>query len=146
MMTGTKTLHTWVLCWLPLLLIISLTQCTPFKASNSGTIQNDETTPTVEQLAFIFPQDGAELDYDSIYQFKVSPVPGADGYQWTFIQKDIVVWDNLRDTGKLTANELLISPRDSAYVAFKRGPLRIQVRALIAAEWTQVSTITIHLR
>jgi len=95
-------------------------------------------------ISFAIPMDGATLNYDELV-FQVNPITGAEGYSWTFIQDDIVVWDTMKDEQKLTDIKYRIPPTGKLIEKFNPGELQIQVKARINGVWTEPSTITIFL-
>jgi len=97
------------------------------------------------QPIFVYPENGATLDYEGSYLFKVEPIPDAQGFLWGFFQNGVMVWENLRDEGTLSGNEYGIHPGTVAHSQFAPGSVEVWVRALINEQWTEPTIITIYL-
>ena len=104
--------------------------------------------PAGFQLSFVSPVNGQEIDYVHTYWFQVTDIVGAQGYQWTFSQNGVVVWDNLRDEFGLTAGGTYAIPQGSpAHARFSPGEVEVAVRALMVGDYyTDATVITIILR
>ena len=107
-----------------------------------------ETNPPTETenppILFITPQDGANLEYESLY-FQVVPVAGAEGYAWTFSQNGNVLLDTIKDEQRLTGPEYRIPTLVGLNKEFTSGGLQVQVRARVDGTWTEPATITVYL-
>lgn len=103
--------------------------------------------PAGFQFSFEYPVDGQVLDFEGAYLFKVTDIIGA-GYQWTFSQNGIIVWDNLRDEYGLTAGGMYaIWEGSTAHARFIPGEVQVSVRALMVGDYYSDATIiTIILR
>ena len=98
-------------------------------------------------LRFEYPLDGAVLDYEGDYHFKVTEIPGAEAYRWSFTQNGFVVWNNLRDELGTTAGGMYsILNGSDAHSRFKPGPVEVSVRAHQGEYFAEPTTITIMLR
>ena len=102
--------------------------------------------PATAGPVFVYPQNNQQLNLSGAYLFKVQPVAGASGYQWSFYQNGQLVWDNQRDDGQLSGTEYGIQPDSVAHTKFGAGFVEVRVRALVNALWTDTTTITIELR
>ena|GEM_PF-5556026 len=104
--------------------------------------------PAGFQLSFVYPVDGQVVDYEHAYLFKVTDIEGAQGYQWTFSQNGIIVWDNLRDESGLTSGgTYAILEGSPAQDRFSPGEIEVAVRALMVGDYyTDATVITIILR
>jgi hypothetical protein len=104
--------------------------------------------PAGFQLSFVSPVNGQEIDYVHSYWFQVTDIAGAQGYQWTFSQNGVVVWDNLRDEFGLTAGgTYAILQGSPAQARFSPGEVEVAVRALMVGDYyTDATVITIILR
>ena len=71
--------------------------------------------------------------------FLIDPVPGAEGYSWTFIQNGQVLWETIKNEQKLTANEYSIPTTGTLIEKFTPGELEVQVKARIKGRWTERS-------
>lgn len=105
----------------------------------SGTIE----TP-VPSINFVTPLNGETLDYAGLY-FQIEPVPGAEGYSWTFIQNDNILWDTIQNEQKITGVEYGIPATGGLNEKFLQGEFSVQVKARINGEWTEPATITLYL-
>jgi hypothetical protein len=99
------------------------------------------STPTFE-----YPQDGQAIDLEGSYLFKVHAVANAQGYLWGFFQNDTMVWENLRDEGRLSTNEYSIVAGSVAHSKFVPGAIQVWVRVQIADQWSDATVITLYLR
>jgi hypothetical protein len=104
--------------------------------------------PAGFQLSFVSPVNGQEIDYEHTYLFQVTDIVGAQGYQWTFSQNGVVVWDNLRDDFGLTGGgTYAILEGSPAHAKFSPGEVEVAVRALMVGDYyTDATVITIVLR
>lgn len=103
--------------------------------------------PAGFQFSFEYPVDGQVLDFEGAYLFKVTDIIGA-GYQWTFSQNGIIVWDNLRDEFGLTGGgTYAILEGSPAHARFIPGEVKVSVRALMVGDYySDATTITIILQ
>lgn len=108
--------------------------------------QNTEAPVFNNVLSFLYPADGQVLDYEGAYLFKVTPVEGAEGYLWGFIQNGNMVWENMRDEGGLSGDEYGIMDGTTAHSQFAPGYVEVWVRAGIQGNWTEPTVITIYLQ
>ncbi len=104
------------------------------------------TVRAASSVQFVFPVNDQTLDYEGAYLFKVSPSPQSDVYLWGFFQNGVMVWENLRDEGRLSGDAYGIQPGTSAHSKFQLGDVQVYVRDLINGAWTEATIITIHLR
>jgi hypothetical protein len=95
---------------------------------------------------FVYPNDGATLDYNGSYLFKVETMPNAHEFLWDFFQNGVMVWENLRDEGTTSGNDYGIHPNTIAHSKFVTGSVEVWVRASINGQWTDATVITIYLR
>jgi hypothetical protein len=104
--------------------------------------------PADFQLSFVQPVDGQEIDYEHTYFFQVTDIAGAQGYQWTFSQNGVVVWDNLRDEFGLAGGGIYAIVEGSpGHAKFSAGSVEVAVRALMVGDYyTEPTVITIVLR
>ena len=95
---------------------------------------------------FVYPEDGATLEYQGSYLFAVEPMPSAQTFLWGFVQDGVMVWENLRDEGALSGNEYGIHPGDTAHDRFAPGSVEVWVRASINGQWSEATVITVYLK
>ncbi len=103
-------------------------------------------TPAQHKPVFSYPAEGATLDYEGSYSFKVEPIDGVQEFLWGFFQNGKMVWENFRDEGTLSSNEYVISPGTTAHSKFIPGNVEVWVRASIEGQWTDAAIITIYLQ
>jgi hypothetical protein len=96
-------------------------------------------------LSFIYPVDQQVLGYEGDYVFEVTPVDGASGYLWGFMQNGGMVWENMRDEGAASGASYRILEGSTAHSKFVPGPVEVWVRARVNDEWTEAVVITIYL-
>jgi hypothetical protein len=122
---------------------------TVFDASDSSfsIISSTEPGPIVYGAPeMAYPVDGQTLNYGAEYLFKVKPISGASGYQFRFYQNDVLIYDNQRDLGRLSADgEFGLFSGDRGYSLFKPGNVKVAVRALVNNAWSQERVIIITL-
>lgn len=98
--------------------------------------------PVGFQLSFEYPMDGQVIDYEGDYLFKVTDIAGAQGYQWTFTQNGIIVWDNLRDEyGFAGGGTYAILDGSPAHDRFIPGQVEVAVRAFMVGDYYSDATI-----
>jgi hypothetical protein len=104
--------------------------------------------PAGFQLSIVSPVDGQEIAYVNTYWFQVTDIAGAQGYQWTFSQNGVVVWDTLRDEfGLIAGGTYVIHVGSTAHTRFSPGEVEVAVRALMVGDYyTDATVITIILR
>lgn len=99
------------------------------------------------RLVFEYPQDQQILNRNGDYLFQVYPVNYAQGYLWGVFQNDVMVWENLRDTGMLSGNSMGIAAGSDVHNRIRSGDnLTIVVKAAINGQWTEGTVVTIYLR
>lgn len=94
---------------------------------------------------FVYPVDGQTLDYAGDWLFKVEPMAYGQGFLWSFLQNDEMVWENWRDERTLSGNEYAILEGSVAHNKFIPGSVEVWVRAWENVEWTEARIITIYL-
>lgn len=95
----------------------------------------------------VYPRNGQTLDLEGAYMFKVNRVASASGYLFGLFQDGQMVYENYRDTKKLSTNgEFALSPSNPAHNRFHTGNMTVMVRALVNGRWTDARTITITLK
>ena len=77
--------------------------------------------------------------------FKIEPISGAEGYSWTFIQDDRVLWETIKNEKRLMDAEYSVPATGSLVEKFMPGELQVQVKASIKEHWSDPSTITVQL-
>ena len=113
------------------------------KTSVSGPISSPK--PGIPEM--VYPQNGQTLDLEGAYMFKVRPVAGATGYLFGLFQNNVMIYENLRDTKKLSPNgEFALRESDPFHNKFKAGSVKVMVRAMVGGKWTDAREITVTLR
>jgi hypothetical protein len=87
-----------------------------------------------------------KFEFNSTWKFKIYPVKNADGYLWSFTQNRKVLWENMRDEGKLSGNEYEISESSIAHDLFSPGYLYISVRVQINGQWADTASTWVILK
>lgn len=105
-----------------------------------------DIVPISQPIRFVYPGDGQILGYSGSYLFKITAVDGAEGYLWSFYQNGQMVWENLRNEGKLSGIEYGIGEYSAAHTNFSLGDLTVIVRARVNGGWSKPTSITIKLR
>jgi hypothetical protein len=98
---------------------------------------------------FVYPVDGQIFDgcCAGSLLLKVNPVPGASGYLWGFKRDGELLWENLRDEGRLSDAEYGIHPGTRAHTWMRRGDVvEAWVRARVGDAWTDATVIRLHFR
>lgn len=113
-----------------------------FLPTNLKPLATKTMLPAGFQFTFEYPVDGQVLTFEEAYLFKVTDNLSTAGYQWTFSQNGIVVWDNLRDEFGLTAGGSYVINADSpAHSKFNPGEVEVAVRALMVGDYYSDPTI-----
>lgn len=126
------------------LLVLNTIKSTPSSLVHAQVLPQVTATPVLP--VFIYPTNGQSLDYEGSYLFKVQPIISAQGFLWGFFQNGVMVWENLRDEGRLSTNEYAITVGSLAHSKFSLGDVEVWVRASINGQWTDATAITIHLQ
>jgi hypothetical protein len=102
-------------------------------------------TEPVPVPIFDYPANGQTLDYEGQYLFQVNPIDEAAGFLWSFEQDKDLVWENLRDEGRLHENGNGIATNSFAHSQFSPGQVKVSVRAQVNGHWSDARKITIIL-
>lgn len=103
--------------------------------------------PILSAPVMIYPQNGQTLDLEGAYMFKVQPIPGAQGYLFGFFQNGVMIYENWRDTRRLSPDGVFnIWESDPAHAKFKAGPVQVWIRGWVNNRWTNAREITIILK
>ncbi len=95
---------------------------------------------------FTYPPPKQTLSYGAALTVAVQPIAHAQGYLWSFVQNDAIVYQDLDATGQLDGPTLTLLPHSAAYAHLNPGPLVVRVRAQVAGgQWTPVGTLSITL-
>lgn len=112
---------------------------------NTGSQCLENLIPAAPEM--VYPQNGQTLDLEGAYMFKVKPVPGASGYLFGFFQNGVMIYENLRDSRRLSPNgELAILENNPAHAKFHAGSVVVTVRTYVRNRWSDARTITITLK
>lgn len=107
----------------------------------------DTATINTQAPEMIYPQNNQILDLEGAYMFKVKAVHGASGYLFGLFQNNMMVYENYRDAGVLSANgEFALWDSNPAHNKFKTGEVKVMIRAMVNNQWTDAREITIHLK
>jgi hypothetical protein len=124
------------------LLFVLLAMASSLLYTNWPVAANDPVPVPV----FDYPANGQTLDYEGQYLFQMHPIDEAAGFLWSFEQDGHLVWENLRDEGRLHGNGYGIAPNSFAHSQFAPGQVKVSVRAQVNGHWSDARTITIILK
>ena|GEM_PF-985346 len=116
--------------------------------SNSASAQRSRATlRQVGVPAFVFPANGAAYPATAPYIFKVKPVSHAIGYLWSFIQNNVIVYQNLAWEGHLSPSSYTVSLGSKAHQLIHVGDLRVGVRAmLVGGHWSTTGEVSVRIQ
>ncbi|MBI2085978.1 hypothetical protein HYT74_01410 [Candidatus Daviesbacteria bacterium] len=103
--------------------------------------------PVLSAPEMVYPRNGQTLDLEGAYMFKVKPVAGATGYLFGLFQDGQMIYENYRDTKRLSPDgTFALRENDSNHAKFHTGPVKVMIRAYVNNRWTDAREITITLK
>jgi len=95
----------------------------------------------------VYPKNLQILDLEGSYMFKVEPITGAEGYAFGLYQNGSLIYENVRDEGKLSSDgEFAIHSDNAAHSKFRAGDVEVIIKAKVDGEWTRERIIFVTLQ
>ncbi len=104
-------------------------------------------SPRAVKPVFVSPANGQVLPLASSLSFRVTPLSGASGYLWSFVQHGVIVWENLTFDGRLSPSVYTIPDGSRAHRRLQPGVLQVLVRAQLGlGQWSAAASLTVDLQ
>jgi hypothetical protein len=92
---------------------------------------------------FVYPADNQKIGTRAPWEFKVQPMPNAEGFSWAVFQNGRKLSERMQRGAKGHEFGIYAGDTNFSYIILEH-PITVQVRALISGKWTDPASITVY--